>query len=111
MDWLQSWAAYLHTDISFLARKGVTVAVALLVAWVAYRVLLILTHRIEVAADDHDPTTFTEREQRAKTLTQLLNNAGAVVISIATVLTILNQFIEIGPLLAGVGVAGLAISF
>ena len=111
MEWLQSWASYLHTDISYLARKGLRVAITLLVAWLSYRVLLILTHRIEVAADDHDPNTFTEREQRARTLTQLLNNAGGVAISVTAMLTILNQFIDIGPLLAGVGVAGLAISF
>lgn len=110
-DWLRDWADYLHMDAAVAAQKGIKVAVTLLVAWVGYRVWLLLTHRIEVAADDGDPSTFTEREQRAKTLTQLLNNFGGVIITIGAVLTILNQFIEIGPLLAGVGVAGLAISF
>jgi small conductance mechanosensitive channel len=111
MNWLQNWADYFHADASLLASKGVKVAATLLLAWLSYRALVLLTHRIEVAADDNDPDTFTEREQRARTLTQLLNNAGGVAISITALLTILNQFIEIAPLLAGVGVAGLAISF
>ncbi len=41
----------------------------------------------------------------------LVNSAGAVVIVLAALLSILNLFIAIGPLLAGVGVAGLAVSF
>ena len=61
--------------------------------------------------EDEDPTTVSAAEQRARTLGQLLNSIGGVVITIGAGLTILNLFINIAPLLAGVGVAGLAISF
>jgi small conductance mechanosensitive channel len=41
----------------------------------------------------------------------LLNSVGVTAIAVGAILTILNLFIAIAPLLAGVGVAGLAISF
>ena len=51
------------------------------------------------------------REQRAQTLGSLLNNVALIVIITFATLTVLGVFIDIGPLLAGVGVVGLAISF
>lgn len=90
------------------AIKGVGIAV---LAWLAFRVLKILTKRLPALVDDGDAATVSEREQRARTLAQLLNSVGAVAIALAAGLMILNLFINIGPLLAGVGVAGLAVSF
>ncbi len=84
-------------------------ALALVVfAWLTYRVLRWVTGRLQrrYAQDGDD-----ERSQRAETLVGLVNSAGAVVIVLAALLSILNLFIAIGPLLAGVGVAGLAVSF
>jgi small conductance mechanosensitive channel len=93
-----------------LIRVG-KVTVIIVVAWLAFRVLKVLTARIQRRFEDDDQTTVSEIEQRAKTVVHLLNSVGAAAIGIAAVLTILNLFIPIGPLLAGVGVAGLAISF
>src|SRR5690606_23684484 len=51
----------------------------------------------------------TERE---KTLLMLFRNAAAITIATMTVLVVLSQVgIDIGPLIAGAGVAGLAIGF
>lgn len=91
--------------------KAWKMLLVLALAWVGFRLLKLLTRRIERAVEDEDPSTVTEREQRAATLAQLLNSVGAVVIGLAALLMVLNLFIQIGPLLAGVGVAGLAISF
>ena len=101
----------INLDWTLIVRKAVSVLLVLVAAWAAFRVMKMLTRRIEHAVDDGDPDTLSVREQRAKTLAQLLNSVGAVAITIATALTILNLFIQIAPLLAGVGVAGLAISF
>ncbi|MEX0691068.1 MAG: mechanosensitive ion channel family protein [Gemmatimonadales bacterium] len=98
-------------DWAKVTAEAASVLLVLLVAWVAVRVLKLLTRRIEKAVDDGDPTTLTEREQRGKTLAHLLNSVGIVAIAVGAILTILNLFIAIAPLLAGVGVAGLAISF
>lgn len=104
-------AELLSIDLGVLVRRGVQILGVLLLSYVAYRLLKLVTHRIERAVDDGDPNTLTEREQRGRTLAQLLNSVGAATIGLGAGLTILNFFIEIGPLLAGVGVAGLAVSF
>ncbi|GBD31340.1 putative MscS family protein YkuT [bacterium HR33] len=101
----------LSIDLNVAVVRAVQVAGIVALSYLGYRLLKLLTRRIEKAVEDDDPTTLSEREQRAKTLAQLLNSVGAVAISIAAGLTILNLFIAIGPLLAGVGVVGLAISF
>src|SRR3546814_9297113 len=50
--------------------------------------------------------------EREKTLLMLFRNAAAVVIATMTVLIVLSQIgINIGPLVAGAGVASLAIGF
>lgn len=104
-------AELLRIDLAVVALRAVQVAGVVALAWVLYRALRILTRKIERVVEDDDATTLSEREQRAKTLAQLLNSVGVVAISVGAGLTILNFFIAIGPLLAGVGVAGLAISF
>jgi small-conductance mechanosensitive channel len=63
----------------------------------------------EVEAED--PIVKRLRQQRTQTLGGLLNSVALVVITTFAALTILNTFVPIGPLLAGVSVIGLAISF
>ena len=83
-----------------------------LVAFIAYRLVKLLVRRIVThEIDAEDPIVKRLREQRAQTLGSLLNNVALVLIVTFAALTILNLFVQIGPLLAGVGVAGLAISF
>ncbi len=101
----------LSIDLNVVLVRAIQIAGIVALAYLGYRLLKLLTRRIEKAVEDEDPATLSEREQRARTLAQLLNSVGAVAISIAAGLTILNLFIAIGPLLAGVGVVGLAISF
>lgn len=111
LDWLRDAARMLEIDLADAVQKGLRVLAILALAWVAKRVLRLLTRRIERAVDDGDPNTLTAAEQRGRTLAQLLTSVGLVAIWVAAGLMILNLFIAIGPLLAGVGVAGLAISF
>lgn len=94
-----------------LSAKAFKAAIVLILAWAGFRMVRWLTRRMERAVADDDPAHLSEREQRARTLAQLLNSVGAVVIGVGAALMVLNLFINIGPLLAGVGVAGLAISF
>ncbi len=103
-------ADFFSVDFADGVRLGLRILAILALWWIAKRVLKALTGRLERSASRGDGTTM-EIEQRSKTLAQLLNSVGNVVIALAAILTILNQFITIGPLLAGVGVVGLAISF
>jgi small conductance mechanosensitive channel len=81
------------------------------VIWVAHRVIRAVARRIERAVDDGDAATLTAEEKRGRTIAQLLRRVGRVVLVIIGVFLTLDVFINIGPLLAGAGIVGLAISF
>jgi hypothetical protein len=65
---------------------------------------------VERAAHDHDPTRVSDAERRGRTLADLMQGIGTTVIVIVALLTILDQFVNVAPLLAGVGVLALAFS-
>lgn len=95
-----------------LFRDLMRVGVVLLVALIGYRLLKILTRRLRSEVmDEPDPQVKRMREQRYQTVASLLENLALVLIVLVAGLTILNTFIPIGPILAAVGIFGLAISF
>jgi len=108
---LRRLAAILRIDSEELVRSGARVLGIWLLAWLAYRLVRLAARRIEIAVDDGDDSVTTLRERRGKTISQLLRSVGRVVVfSIALLLTF-NVFIDIGPILAGAGILGLAVSF
>lgn len=101
----------LRIDVEELIRSGLRVLGIWILAYFAYRIVRVATYRIETAVDDRDDSVTTLRERRGQTIAQLLRSVSRVVIlTIATLLTF-NIFINIGPILAGAGILGLAISF
>jgi moderate conductance mechanosensitive channel len=99
-------------DLELLLIRLFQVAVILLLAFVAFRVLSALIRSVlgrEIEEDD--PIVKRTREQRMQTLASLLANVAGVVIFMVALLTALGTFLDIGPLLASVGVFGLAVSF
>jgi small conductance mechanosensitive channel len=104
------WNELLLPDV--LARNFGRVLIILVVSFVAYRLIKLLVKRIvSHEVDTEDPIVKRLREQRAQTLGSLLQNVALVVIITLAALTILGTFMPIGPLLAGVSVVGLAVSF
>ena len=104
------WAELIGWEV--LIRTLGRVLIIVLVAYFAYRLTKALVRRIvDHEADADDPIVKRLREQRAATLGGLLNNVALIVIVTFASLTILGTFVEIGPLLAGVSVIGLAVSF
>ena len=61
--------------------------------------------------DDGDDNTMTMQEKQGRTVAQLLRSVGRLLIIALAMLMTLNQFINIGPILAGAGILGLAVSF
>ena len=104
-------AEILRLDGELAVRMGARVLGIWLLAWVAYRVVRIAARRIEEAVDDGDDSVTTLRERRGKTISQLLRSVGRVVILVVALLLTFNLFINIGPILAGAGILGLAVSF
>ena len=111
MKFIRRLAAILRIDGEELVRAGVRVLGIWLLAWLAYRVVRLAARRIEIAVDDGDDSVTTLRERRGQTIAQLLRSMGRVVIVAIAILLTFNVFIDIGPILAGAGILGLAVSF
>lgn len=84
----------------------------LLGAFILDRIWRAALRRVKAAAEDEDPTTRSELERRVETLTAILGRLGAALLYCAALLIILYDFgVQIGPLLAGMGIAGVAVGF
>ena len=112
---LEAWNADIFT---WLASETGTAVIATLASIVA--IALIATIVLEVATTLIDryltqvdeKGELVERSQRARTLLPLARNALRVVVGMIAALMILSEIgLDIAPVLAGVGVAGLAIGF
>jgi moderate conductance mechanosensitive channel len=108
---LRRIAQILKIDAAELARDGARVIGIWLLAILAFRILGLLARRIEKSVDDHDDHITTTQERRGQTIAQLLRSMGRVVIVGVAILLTFNVFIDIGPILAGAGILGLAVSF
>jgi small conductance mechanosensitive channel len=98
-------------DAEELIRRLISVLVILALAWVALRVIRAIARRIVEHADDGDDSSVSEAERRGATIAQLVRGVGKVGVYCVTTLLALNVFVNIGPLLAGAGILGLAFSF
>jgi moderate conductance mechanosensitive channel len=110
-DVVRRIAEILRIDGDALARDGMRVLGIWILAWLAYRVVRLAARRIEIEVDDGDDSVTTLRERRGQTISQLLRSMGRVVVYAIAILLTFNVFIDIGPILAGAGILGLAVSF
>src|SRR5687768_15266031 len=105
------WQELLQWQVLF--PRLVKIAVVILLAVIAYRIIKIIIRRIiEREIDEEDPLVKRVREQRGHTLASLLGNVALVAIVVVVALTILDILLDnIAPILASFGILGLAISF
>ncbi|HEU4453475.1 MAG TPA: mechanosensitive ion channel family protein [Longimicrobium sp.] len=96
-----------------LIAVGVRIASAVAVAVLAYWALHLVLKRIEGGLGDPGKSgALTLQEQRARTLVSLFRSIGRVIIGILFLFMLLGAVgVNLGPLLAGAGVIGLAVSF
>lgn len=95
-----------------LAATGGRILVGLVVAWMAYWALVLVLRRIEQSLASSTSGSITAQEQRTRTLISLLRSVGVVIIAVMALFMVLGALgIQLGPLLAGAGVVGLAVSF
>lgn len=86
--------------------------VFILGAFVVDRIWRLFLKRVQHIAGAHDPTKHRDLERRVQTLTLLLRRLGSAVVYTAAFLMILGDFgVAIGPLLAGLGIVGVAVGF
>lgn len=93
-----------------LTATGLRVLGALVVASMAWWALEAILRRVERSTEKDGVVTL--HEQRTRTLVSLLRSVGRMVIWVMTLFMVLGALgLQLGPLLAGAGVVGLAVSF
>ncbi len=104
--------------VNWSTRAGVAfmrIILLLIVGWLAWRTLRRALQKLELIlahTDDRSINAQASAEQRAKTLTGLLRTITSVGLWMLIAVIGLDQLgLQIGPILAGAGIAGLAIGF
>ncbi|MCA9721903.1 MAG: mechanosensitive ion channel family protein [Gemmatimonadetes bacterium] len=98
-------------ELEVARRYGVKIVLIWALAFVANQIVKLLARRIVAMADDGDDAILSHGEKRASTISGILRGVGGILVLVfATILT-LDVFMDIGPILAGAGVIGLAVSF
>ena len=95
-----------------LLTQGVRILVIILTSLIAYRVVKMLVDHMRRKVEDDDPDTMSEVEKRAETLGRIVKQISLVIIGLVAGMLIMKELgFEIGPMIAGAGIAGLAIGF
>jgi small conductance mechanosensitive channel len=114
-------------DVADALAKPIRIVVVLLGAWILVRITRHLTTRLVkhlgggveriaklrgVSFVDTGPMPQARRQQRAETIGALVRSIAAIVIWTVAVLTVLDTLgINLAPLIAGAGIAGVALAF
>ena len=109
-----SWSEIVNVDavVKWFTTSGLRVVLILVGALVVVRLAAFVTRRVEQAFDDNDPSTMNEREKQAATLGKVIRNITRILVgSVAVMMALKELGIDIGPILAGIGILGLAVGF
>ncbi|MGH8427111.1 MAG: mechanosensitive ion channel family protein [Gammaproteobacteria bacterium] len=102
-------------DYASLAQNALRIALILLgalVVWLLIRFVIARTEASIIKRSEEKGDSAGEAKRRAMTLTSIIRRLLFILYWLAVVLTLLSQLgVQIGALLAGAGVAGLALSF
>lgn len=95
----------------WMISHGLHILLIIAAAWVAKKVLFAAVSKFEQRFEQGGDVP-TETEKRAKTLSNIIHTTILVAIYAIALITIISELgIQIGPLLAGAGIAGLAVGF
>jgi len=110
VDW--SEVVNVEAVVRWLMSSGLRVILIFVGAFVVVRLAGFITRRVENAFEDNDPSTTSEREKQAATLGKVVRNIIRILVWGVAIMMVLKELgIDIGPILAGVGVLGLAVGF
>ena len=108
---LQSmWQNWVDSAQDFLVNDLKHLIAILIFAWVAFWLVKIVTDRMRRAAEKH-PNVGLARTSQVRTLASVLRATGFGIVGFFTVITLLRDVFDLNltPLLASAGVAGVAI--
>ncbi len=102
----------LQEMLTWLQTSGVRILAIAVLSYVVIRLLRVIATRVEKFVEGKDPSLTSEGEKRAKTLAGIVRAVGTAGVGIVALLMILPEVgMDITPIIAGAGVAGLAIGF
>ncbi len=102
----------LEAIIARLFTAGVRILIIILASLLGYYLLRVISRYLERLVEVEEYATINEREQRLKTLTTILRDASLVLITAVAAVMILSEVgLDVSPIIAGAGIAGLAIGF
>ncbi|MCK4680932.1 mechanosensitive ion channel family protein, partial [bacterium] len=107
-----NWSEIVNVEtlVRWFASSGLRIVLVLVGALVAVRLAVFITRRVEQAFQDNDPSTMNEREKQAATLGKVIRNITRILVWSVAVMMVLRELgIDIGPILAGIGIMGLAV--
>ncbi|MFO7576081.1 MAG: mechanosensitive ion channel family protein [Bacteroidales bacterium] len=110
METLSNWSDKI---IPWLLSNGVRIILIAVAAFLLDKILTRIITRTISATVKGDENTSTESEKKRKdTLVRIFNGAVNILIIIVAIMMIIQELgIEVGPLLAGAGIVGLAVGF
>jgi len=109
-----TWSEIVNIEaiVRWLTSSGLRIILILVGALVVVRLAVFITRRVEQAFEDNDPSTMNEREKQAATLGKVIRNISRILVWSVAVMMVLKELgIDIGPILAGIGIMGLAVGF
>ena len=107
----QFWQNWEHDTLYWVRHDAPKIVASVLIAFVLVQLLHLLTRRLERFAERETPPASRRRLQ-VRTIATIINSFGIAIIVFIAGLQVLPAFgINIGPLLASAGIAGLAIGF
>ena len=103
---------HLRTLATWTFESGLKVVLIVVLAYALVRTITLLVSRFEHELNRGTGLDALERAKRARTLGSVVTKVATALIVGIAVLTILREFrIDIGPVLAGAGIVGLAVGF
>jgi small-conductance mechanosensitive channel len=98
--------------VHWLLTSGVRIGLIVLGAFIAYRIVKAMVNKFEKKVRTEEAVVPTELEKRAKTLARIVQTALIGVIGVIAFMMIIKELgLDIGPIIAGAGILGLAIGF
>jgi len=106
---LESFATWMErVGWAKLQKLGLVLLTCFVLLWA----VRLIGRAVRKAVDDGDEGVTTEAERRADTLASVLNHLAWVLVAAFFVLSTLQEFgVNVGPLVAGAGIAGVALGF
>ncbi len=106
--------AYAERLLDWFMTSGFRILIIIACAYILQRIVNKVITRLEttISARNGEYASALEKERRIKTLTSLLKHVASIFIFTVAAITLLKELgVDIGPIIAGAGILGLAISF